>query len=94
MLFLKHAGIAPDICANVPSLLSSLNSTVTFSAGPDGSVVKNSPANAGDAGSIPGLRGSPGEGNGNSSVLAWKIPGGKEPGSLQSMGVAKELDTT
>ena len=28
-------------------------------------MVKNPPANAGDAGSIPGSRGSPGEGNGN-----------------------------
>jgi len=28
-------------------------------------VVKNLPANAGDAGSIPGSGGSPGEGNGN-----------------------------
>ena len=32
---------------------------------PGGSVVKNLPANAGDAGSIPGLGGSPGEGRGN-----------------------------
>ena len=32
---------------------------------PGGSVVKNMPANAGDAGSIPGLRRSPGEGHGN-----------------------------
>ena len=32
---------------------------------PGGSVVKNSPANAGDAGSIPGSRRSLGEGNGN-----------------------------
>ena len=35
---------------------------------PDGAVVKNLPANAGDArevGSIPGLGRSPGEGNGN-----------------------------
>ena len=32
---------------------------------PGGSVVKNSPANAGDVGSIPGLGRSPGEGNGN-----------------------------
>ena len=31
---------------------------------PGGSVVKNSPANAGDAGSIPGLGRCPGEGNG------------------------------
>ena len=33
---------------------------------PDGSVVKNLPANAGDAGLTPGWGGSPGEGNGNS----------------------------
>ena len=32
---------------------------------PGGSLVKNLPANAGDAGSIPGLGRSPGEGNGN-----------------------------
>ena len=32
---------------------------------PDGSVVKNQPANAGDEGSIPGSRKSPGEGNSN-----------------------------
>ena len=32
---------------------------------PDGSVVMNSPANAGDMGSIPGWGRSPGEGNDN-----------------------------
>ena len=32
---------------------------------PGGSVVKNSPANAGDLSPIPGLGRSPGEGNGN-----------------------------
>ena len=32
---------------------------------PGGVVVKNPPADAGDAGSIPGLGRSPGEGNGN-----------------------------
>ena len=32
---------------------------------PGGSMVKNSPANAGDVGSIPGSRRSPGERNGN-----------------------------
>ena len=40
-------------------------------------VVKNLPANAGDlgdAGLTPGLGRSPGGGNGNSSILAWKIP--------------------
>ena len=39
-----------------------------FGGFPDGSVVKNLPANAGDTGdprSIPGLGRSPGEGNGN-----------------------------
>ena len=33
---------------------------------PGGSVVKNPPVNVGDAGLIPGLGRSPGEGNGNS----------------------------
>ena len=41
-------------------------------------VVKNLPANAGDArdmGSIPGLGRSPGVGNStHSNILAWKIP--------------------
>ena len=32
---------------------------------PGGSVVKNSPANAGDEGSVPGSERSPGEENGN-----------------------------
>ena len=61
-------------------------------------VVKNTPANAGDArdtGSIPGSGRSPGVGNGNhSSLLAWESPWTEEPGGLQSMGVTKESDTT
>ena len=32
---------------------------------PDGSIVKNPPANVGDMGSIPGSERFPGEGNGN-----------------------------
>ena len=44
---------------------------------PGGSVVKNSPASAGDTGdmsSIPGLGSSPGgEMESHSSILAWKI---------------------
>ena len=61
----------------------------------DGSVVKNPPANAGDAGSIPELGRSPGEGNGNSlqysclgnpmEIRAWKAI---------ALGVAEELDIT
>ena len=57
---------------------------------PGGSVVKNSPANAGDAGdmdSVPGSGRSPGAGNGHySSILAWEIPR-TETGGLQSMGL-------
>ena len=60
---------------------------------PDGTVVKNLPAKAGDKrdrGSILGLGRSPGGGNGNhSSILAWKIPWTGEPGGLQSMGSQK-----
>ena len=44
---------------------------------PDGAVVKNPSADAGDTrdtGLISGLRGSPGGGNGNFSILGWKIP--------------------
>ena len=37
-------------------------------------------------GSIPGLERSPGEGNGNSSTIAWKIPRTEELGRVQSMG--------
>ena len=36
-----------------------------FGGFPGGSVVRNTPANAGDTGSIPGRERSPGEGNGN-----------------------------
>ena len=50
-------------------------------------MVKNLPASAGEASSIPGLGRSPGEGNSNpSSILAWEIPQTEEPGRLQSMG--------
>ena len=56
-------------------------------------MAKNPPARAGDAGdggSIPGSRGSPGVGNGNAlQLLAWKSPWTEEPGRLPSMGVAK-----
>ena len=42
---------------------------------PGGSVTKNLPANVGDAGSTPGLGGSPREGNDNTSILAGKYHG-------------------
>ena len=53
---------------------------------PDGSDGKESPRNAGDLGSVPGLGRSPGGGHGNPlSILAWRIPWTEEPGALQSM---------
>ena len=42
---------------------------------PDSSVGKESACNAGDLGSIPGLRRSPGKGKGyRSNILTWRIP--------------------
>ena len=53
-------------------------------------MVKNHPANGGDArdvGLIPGLGGSPGGGHATHfSILAWRIPWTEEPGWLLSMG--------
>ena len=46
-----------------------------------------------DPGSILGSGSSPGEGNNNSSFLAWRIPWTEEPSGLQSMG-PQESDTT
>ena len=51
-------------------------------------VVRNPPANAGDArdsGLIPGLGRSLGEMATHSNILAWEIPWTEEPGGLQSM---------
>ena len=54
---------------------------------PGGSVVKNIPANAGDAGSIPGWKDYlEKEMATHSSILAWEMPRTEEPGRLQSMG--------
>ena len=60
---------------------------------PGDSVVRNSPATAGDArdlGWIPGLE-DPLEKEmaTYSSILAWKIPWTEEPGGLQSMGLQR-----
>ena len=48
-------------------------------------MVKNLPANAGDAGSILGLSPLEEEMAIHSSILAWKIPWTVEPGRLQSL---------
>ena len=56
---------------------------------PGSMVVNDKPANAGDTrdtGLILWSGRSPGEGNGNSSILSWEIPGTEKPGGLQCMG--------
>ena len=53
-------------------------------------MVKNLPANAGGASSIPGQEDPlEKEVTTHSSILAWKIPWTKEPGLLQSTGSPK-----
>ena len=57
---------------------------------PDGSVVKNLPANAGDVGLIPGWEDALKKDMAtHSSILAWRIPRTEAPGGLQSMGLQK-----
>ena len=58
-------------------------------------VVKNPPANARDAGSIPGWGRSPGEWNGYPlKYHAWRIPWTEGPGRLYSPEGPKESDMT
>ena len=62
---------------------------------PGGSLVKNSPANAGDVGLIPGSGRSPGEGNGNPlQYSCLENPWTEEPGGLQSVECYEESDRT
>ena len=59
----------------------------TYLGFPGGSVVKNSPVSAGDAGLIPGQEDTlEKEIATHSSILAWRIPQTEELGRLQSMG--------
>ena len=62
-----------------------LNNTECHMDFSGGSVVKNPPANAGDAGSIPGEDPLEEDMATHSSVLAWRILWTEEPGRLQSM---------
>ena len=74
-------------------LLYSLQ-TLTFDPTTDGSVMKNPPASTGDAGSIPGLGGSPGGGNGNPlqySCLGNPMDRGAWWATVH--GITKESDT-
>ena len=57
---------------------------------PHGSMAKNLPANAGDAGSVSALgRSLEKEVATRSRILAWEIPWTEKPGGLQSMGSQK-----
>ena len=59
---------------------------------PADSVVKNLPANAGDMHSIPGLRRSPGEGNGNRvQYSCLGNPMDRRAWRLQSVGSQKSI---
>ena len=62
---------------------------------PGGSVVKNPPANAGDAGSVPGSGRSPGGGHGNPfhGILLGKSRGQRSLVGYRPWG-CKESDTT
>ena len=56
---------------------------------PGGSVVKNLPANAGDAGLIPGQEDSLEKEMATQSSITWEIPWTEEPGRLQSTGLQR-----
>ena len=60
---------------------------------PGGAVVKNAPANAGDAGDVGSISGPEDpleeERATHPSILAWRIPWAEEPGGLQSMGLQR-----
>ena len=59
---------------------------------PGDSNSKESASNAGDLGSIPGLRRSPEEQKGtHSNILAWRIPWTEEPGGLQSIQLQRVI---
>ena len=62
---------------------------------PSGSVVKNLPENAGDAGSVPGWGKSPGEGNGN-TLQYFCLGNPVDRGAWQVIlhGVEKQSDMT
>ena len=61
MIFL----ITLEICLEIMLGQDFSKLTVAWKGFPDGSVIKNLPANAGDVGSIPGSGRSPGGGNDN-----------------------------
>ena len=73
---------------NVLPVFSSMSSIVLYLGFPGDTVVKNLPFNVGDAGSIPGLERSPGEGNDNPlHYSCLGMPWTEEPVGL--LGITK-----
>ena len=73
----------PSSCSSLNILPVDLSVSPCWKGFPRGSVANNPPANAGDAGSIPGSEMAT-----HSNFLLWEIPWTEEPGGL-SYGVAK-----
>ena len=73
-----------DVCSPFNLLSGGLLVAISSPRGfPGGSLVKNSPANAGDAGLIPGSGRFPGKRNGNPlQYSCLEIPWTEEPGGL------------
>ena len=73
-----------EMCAELREFDNAHGSTQALAWG------KEPTCSAEDPGSIPGSGRSPGEGNGNHSIiLAWRTPWTEEPGGLQSMGLQR-----
>ena len=67
-----------------------LSVTIQLKGSPNGLAVKNLSTNAGDAGSIPGLGRSPGEGKGNSlQYSCWGNPTDREDWQGTVHGISK-----
>ena len=81
--------------ASVCGVAQSRTGLKRLSSSSCGSVVNNTPANAGDSGSVPGLGRSLGEGNGNLLQLSCLgNPMDRGVWQVTVHGVAEELDTT
>ena len=97
-LIMSHSAHYPMICLSFCTSAWGLSCIIFnillryYMGFPGGSVVKNTPANAGDATSIPGLGRSSGEGNGNPlQYSCWGIPWSEGPGGLRYLADHKRV---